>query len=253
MRRKIRLYKKISINLNKPQKIVLTIILFIISLILIFRFIDLKVTPLLVNYAEIKSKEFASLVINKAISNTIDDLNVDDLFLITKDEFGEIKTIDFNPIIVNKTLTTITDKVQSNLKYIEQGKLDELNLSNDLYLDYNLEKLKQGIIYEIPSGIVFGNSLLSNLGPKIPVRLSLVGDIVSNIKTNITNYGINNALIEISVNLELREQVILPFTSKIISIETNVPVALKLTQGTVPNYYMNGINENSPLLTVPIN
>lgn len=252
MRRKIRLYKKVTINLNKPQKIVLTVILLIISLILIFRFIDTKVTPLLVNYAEMESRKFASVVINKAISNTVNDLNVDELFIITKDENGEIKTIDFNPLVVNKTLSNITNSVQINLRYIEQGKLDELSLSNDLYLDYNKEKLRQGIIYEIPSGIVFGNSLLSNLGPKIPVRLSLVGDIVSNIKTNITNYGINNALIEISVNLEVREQIILPFTSKVISIETNVPIALKLTQGTVPNYYMNGINENSPLLTIPI-
>ena len=61
--------------------------------------------------------------------------------------------------------------------------------------------------------------------------------------------GINNALIEINIVLELKEQVILPFISKKIDIETIVPVALKLIQGSVPEYYFNGIEQNSPELT----
>lgn len=253
MRKRIKSYKKIKIDLKRPKKIILTLILLIISLILVFKIINNKVTPLLINYAEIESREFASIIINKSIKETINNnFEIDELFIITKSDTGEIKTIDFNPLVVNKILTGITEKIQTNLKYIEKGKLELLDLSNDLFLDYDMDKLKQGIIFEIPSGVISNNSLLSNLGPKIPVRLNLVGNIVSNIKTNITNYGINNALIEISVNLELKEQIILPFTSKIIVIETNVPIALKLTQGTVPDYYLNGINDNSPLLSVPI-
>jgi len=39
--------------------------------------------------------------------------------------------------------------------------------------------------------------LLSNLGPKIPVKFDLVGEVIINIETKITNYGINNAMMEI--------------------------------------------------------
>ena len=181
-----------------------------------------------------------------------EDLGIDDLFIITKSDSGEIKTIDFNPIIVNKILTLTTNTVQINLRYIEQGHIDLLDLPDNALIDYDREKLKHGIIYEIPSGVIFNNVFLSNLGPKIPVKLSLVGDILSNVNTKVTNYGINNALIEVNVNLELTEQVILPFISKQVKVSIDIPVALKLIQGTVPNYYLNGINQNSSSLTLPV-
>ena len=167
------------------------------------------------NYAEMELKKFSTLVINKAISKQLsDDMDITELFLITKDSTGEIKTIDFNPLIVNKLLTLITNTVQLNLKKIEEGNVEELNIPDSVTIDYDEAKLKKGIIFEIPSGIVFNNAMLSNIGPKIPVKLNLVGDIVSNVNTRVTNYGINNALIEVSINMSVTEQVILPFASK---------------------------------------
>lgn len=73
-------------------------------------------------------------------------------------EEDDIKAIDFNPITVNKILTETTALIQSNLKYLEQGKIELLNLTTNALVDYNQSKLKQGIIYEIPSGVIFGNS-----------------------------------------------------------------------------------------------
>jgi sporulation protein YunB len=218
-----------------------------------FKFINNKVTPVLMNYAELELRKFSTLIINKAISKQIsDDMNIDDLFIITKDGSGEIKTIDFNPLIVNKLLTLVTNSVQLNLKYIEDGELELMDIPNNVLVDYDKSNLKKGVIFEIPSGIVFNNSLLSNIGPKIPVKLNLVGDIVSNIKTQVTNYGINNAMIEVSINMEVTEQVILPFASKKITVITNIPVAIKLIQGSVPNYYFNGIDKMSPNLSIPV-
>ena len=76
--------------------------------------------------------------------------------------------------------------------------------------------------------------------------------MISNIETKITNYGINNAMMEISVNIELSEQVILPFVSKKIVYNVNIPIAIKLIQGTVPNYYFNGLSRNSPNVFIPM-
>ena len=80
----------------------------------------------------------------------------------------------------------------------------------------------------------------------------LVGDTVSNIKTNIQNYGINNALVEVFVNLQVRVNVILPFISKKVVVDSDIPIALKLIQGTIPNYYSNGISQNSPSFSIPL-
>lgn len=221
-------------------------------IVLILNFISLKVNPVLLDYAQMEARKIASIIINDAVNQKItNDIDIEELFIITRDTNNEVKTIDFNPIVVNQILTETTILVQSNLRYLEQGKVDMLNLMNNALIDYNQDKLKQGIIYEIPSGVIFGNSFLANIGPKIPVKFSLVGDIVGYINTNVTDYGINNALIEVNIVLELSEQVILPFVSEKITIDTTIPVALKLIQGSVPNYYLNGLN--SPSFALPIN
>ncbi len=221
-------------------------------IVLTLNFISLKVNPVLLDYAQMEARKIASIIINDAVNQKItNDIDIEELFIITRDTNNEVKTIDFNPIVVNQILTETTILVQSNLRYLEQGKVDMLNLMNNALIDYNQDKLKQGIIYEIPSGVIFGNSFLANIGPKIPVKFSLVGDIVGYINTNVTDYGINNALIEVNIVLELSEQVILPFVSEKITIDTTIPVALKLIQGSVPNYYLNGLN--SPSFALPIN
>lgn len=243
--RRIRFKKRI-----KFKNSILIIILLIISIFLAFKFINLKINPVLLDYANMEARKLASIIINDAINKNFKDINIDELFIITKEE-NEIKAIDFNPIIVNQVLTNTTTLIQTNLKYLEQGKIELLNLNTDALIDYNTDKLRQGIIYEIPSGVIFGNSFLANIGPKIPVRFSLVGDIVSYVNTNVKDYGINNALIEVNIVLELSEQLILPFVTDKITIDTTIPVALKLIQGTVPNYYLNGL-QNSPAITLPI-
>lgn len=238
---------------SKRQLLVLIIIALIMGIFFVLRFINQKVNPVLLDYAELESRKLASIIINNAVSkNVTENIDIEELFMITRDSDGEIKTIDFNPITVNKILTQTTNSVQVNLKYIEQGRVELLDLTTNALIDYDVSKLKQGIIYEIPSGVIFGNSFLANIGPKIPVKFSLVGDIVSYINTKVTDYGINNALIEVNIVLELSEQVILPFVTNKIRIETSVPVALKLVQGTVPKYYMNGIDKNSTSFALPI-
>lgn len=248
LRRKYYLFKKDS----KFKSFIIIFIIIAFALILSLKFINAKVMPVLLNYASLESRKIASIIINEAVSKNVSNSSVDELFIITKNSDNEIKTIDFNPIMVNKILTDITRNIQLNLKYVEKGNIELLDLSPSALVNYDSEKLKQGIIYEIPSGVIFGNSFLSNLGPKIPVRISLLGDIVSYINTKTTNYGINNAIIEINIVLEIKQKVILPFSSDDIVINTSIPIAIKLIEGEVPNYYLNGIDNNSSLLSVPI-
>lgn len=202
-------------------------------------------------YAEMQAGRIATLVINQAITKELaEKIEIDDLFINNKDASGNIVSIDFNPITVNKMLSMVTSSVEEYLRNLEDGNIEELGLSNSALSHYDINKMKQGIIYEVPTGVVFENSLLFNLGPKIPVRLSLIGDIASNIETKVTNYGINNALIEIIIHISVVEQVLLPVSTKKITVSTNVPVAIKLVQGSVPNYYFG--SSSSKMLTVPV-
>lgn len=257
MRKKIHLRKKLLIqNKNrtskKSTKFIYATITVIILVCLSFYYLNKKTSPVLVNYAQTEIKKLSNLIINRAISKQMtEELNFDNLFIIDKNSSGEINTIDFNPTVVNKVLSTCTSTVQLNLKYVEDGKLDMIDVPDPLISEYQNNDSKNGVIFRIPSGIIFGNSLLSNLGPKIPVRLNLVGNIESSINTKITDYGINNALVEVFVKISVNEQVILPFISKTITVTTNIPVAIKIISGKIPNTFFNNSGQSTPTFTIP--
>lgn len=232
------------------HRIMLLLVFLFFFFIAIFRILHKKVTPILLAYANNESKKIATFLINDAISKkVVEELTIENLFLLTKNDSGEIISIDFNSVIVNKILSLTTNTVEISLKRVEEGRFEELEISDTLLIQYE-DSFKKGNFYEVPLGVVFNNSLLSNLGPKIPVKISLVGNIISGIETKVTNYGINNAMIEVYIHLQVNLQVILPFLSDTIQIDTLVPIAMKLIQGSVPEYYAG--NLSSPLLSVPV-
>ena len=75
---------------------------------------------------------------------------------------------------------------------------------------------------------------------------------MQSIRTELENYGINNALVEINLHIKVTEKVILPVSINELEIELSIPIAIKLVQGNVPSYYLNGLMGNSSVLTVPI-
>lgn len=251
-RMKLRSYKTIrNLKLKRSNIVVIIILLVIIAVFICFRIINKKIKPVLLNIAESETKKLATLVINDAIGKQLaSDLTIDNLFEMTTDKNGNITSIDFNSVIVNKVLTTTTSTAILNIKYIEEGKVELLDLPDSVMISYDEKDLKKGIIYSIPSGAIFGNTILANVGPKIPVRLNLIGSVTSGMNTKITNYGINNALIEVYVDLSVDLEVILPLMTDRIVVKTSIPVAIKLVQGNIPEYYSNALS--SPSLSVPI-
>ena len=248
--KRIRLKKKLKIK--KINILFLVIILIFIGIILIFNFVNKKISTVIMDYATLEAQKLSSIIINKAVSKHItEQIEPEDLFSVTQDSNGEIKSIDFNSSTVNKFLTETTNSIQINLRNIEKGDIDALEFSDSILIDYNKENLKKGIIYEISSGLIFNNSLLSNIGPRIPVKISLLGDATGSVSSEVKNYGINNALIEVYVELAINEQVILPFYEDVIKVESKIPVAMKIVTGSVPDYYANGLNSATPALTIP--
>ena len=134
--------------------------LFLLFLIL-FRILNKKVTPILLSYATNESKKIATFLINDAISKkVVEELTVENLFLLTKNDKGEIISIDFNSVIVNKILSVTTNTVEVSLRYVEQGRFEELEISDALLVQYE-DSFKKGNFYEVPLGVIFNNSFLS--------------------------------------------------------------------------------------------
>lgn len=223
----------------------------ICSVFVIFHF-GKRTIDILMVYAEAESNKIVSTIINKIVLEEIArNVNFDELFVVIKGENGEIQSVDFNSLAVNDILSFITNSVEENLNSMEEGNLEFMGSINLNYKP-SIDEIKRGIVAVIPLGLSFNNQFLANLGPKIPVKLRYVGSVSTNLITNVKDYGINNALIELSVHIRVVEQVNIPFNSKEIVVENDIPIAIKIIQGKVPNYFGNAYTKSSPILSTNI-
>lgn len=237
---------------NKKHNILLLILLILTSVIILslifINYYSNKAYPILKSYAESETKKLTVLIINKAVTKQLYNMDVEELFKITYNKDGEIILIDFDTKKTSKALSTMTSLVELNLRAVEEGKIDMLELPENSLSNYNMELLSKKIICEIPFGLTTGSSLLSNIGPKIPVKISLVGDVSTNFSTEVVEYGINNALLKVLINISVTTRVILPISTEDLNISASIPIGMKVVQGKIPNYYLNGFEAKSNIV-----
>lgn len=239
-------YKKLNFSIKLRDRISIIIMLVCITILIIFKIINQKMMPILVNYAEIETERIAMAVINKSILKYTTNEGLEDLIITNTNENNEIVSVDFNAVNVNNILYSITNSIEQDLILLDKGKFDELNIPiSNVYEKSDIS----GIVYYIPFGVVTGASIIADIGPKIPVKNKIVGSVYSNIKTEVIEYGINNAMIKIYIEVEVNEQVILPFTSKKVNVKSELPVFIKLVQGKIPSVYGGILTATSPLVS----
>ncbi|MEG0021495.1 MAG: sporulation protein YunB [Bacilli bacterium] len=252
MKSKLHLKIKKRIKLSKIDTIIVIIIFLIFAVYLSIKKIGKEIEPYLMSYGEIEAKKLATVVVSKSLTKKqLDELNINDLFKITKKDNNKIETIQFDSIVVNKILLNVSTNIQRNLKYIEKGEIDKLTFEDEIFNEFDNKKLGRGIFYEVPIGTALNNPLFSNIGPKIPIKFSLIGNISSSLENNVRSYGINNTMIEVKIKLKLVEKIILPFKSKEVEVTNEVPLIIKMIQGEIPpNFY--GTQNSSETLTIPV-
>lgn len=222
--------KHIKINI-----IIIIILVLNISIFYVLNFFSEKAIPIFLEYSEIEVKRIATLIINNSIMNNIGtDVELNDLFILKTDKQGNIISMDVNSSEVNKILLKSGNILEQNFKYLEKGEIDKLKMQN-----LNINSKRKGVIYELPSGIVFNNVFLNNLLPKIPVRLNFVGSVFSKITTETESFGINNAIFKVNIHVSSNVKIILPFTSKNIELVATIPILIKIIEGDVPSYYFD--------------
>ncbi|WP_249664365.1 sporulation protein YunB, partial [Lysinibacillus sp. D4B1_S16] len=75
--------------------------------------------------------------------------------------------------------------------------------------------------------------------PKIPIRFHVIGNVHSNVTSSIQEFGINSAYVEVGIHLEVNVQIIVPLASKSSTVAQDIPGAMWLTRGPVPDSYTN--------------
>lgn len=252
MKQRIHLKKRYRLTkLKKGQVLVISIILILIITLILINKIGKIINVKLMDYAEVEANKVSKTIINYAVNDIVmNDLKTDALFTTLQNKNGDIQAIDFDTGNVNQLLNDISQNILKYFRLLEKGDTEDIDFVKRVLPGSH--KIEDGIIMEIPTGLITGNSLLSNVGPKIPVKISMIGDLESSVSTSVDKYGINNAIITINVNIDVSEQVILPMHTKKITISNKIPIAMKVIQGIVPNYYLGGLNANSSLYSLPI-
>lgn len=222
--------------------LIILIISFITSIIMILS-TGKNLEKVIVSYSTKEVERIANVILNDVVSLE-DDFFDKEFYNIIKDEEGNISLIDFDTKITNDILKNINDKALKKITQLEKGNSKYLELSDSLK-GTRLTYLDNGIVCDIPLGVLLNNSLLVNFTTSIPIKFSFIGTVSSNMFTNVKEYGFNNALIEIGIEVTIKEQITMPHSTKNIPVTTKINLATQVIQGKVPLYYNGNFTTSS--------
>ncbi len=225
------------------MKILLINGIIILLSILNINFINLKTKDNIKTYSYMIASKITKYIVNNAYVREKINYYVNDIYDVIKGDSNEIKNIIYNSSKINDLINSITDRVYTMFNMLEYGDLEKINIRENILSIENTKR--KGIVLEVPSGIISNNYLLNNLGPHIPVMINLTGEFESFLSSDIKEYGINNALIELSINIKVSEQITMPFITDKVEIENKIPIFISVVNGNIPNYYIGGFNKNS--------
>lgn len=201
------------------------------------------VSKRLIDIAHVKLNEFMDYFLSNKINyDLFKGDNLKDIIIINKNSDGEILYVSYDMDRSYKVLDLVTKELENNINDLENG-----NVGNT----QNISGGKNGILLKLPM-FIGNNAIISNLGPKIYVPINFVGSILTNLKTKITDYGINNALVEIYVTIKLSTNIISPTSSKEMVIDYDALIASVVVNGRVPSIYGGIIQSKSSDLSIPI-
>ena len=238
MKKKMRLKRNLLIKLTKKDTILIVAFLVLLIVSLIFKYINTKIVPPLEVYAENEVKKISSLIISDAVESiSFSEEEAMSFFNTLTNKSDEVISVDFNTAKINKSLVKLNKAVYKDLKLFENGK----------YKIEDTEIETEDLIYKIPLGYITGNYTLSNIGPKVPLKAKVIGSVVSNIKTEVSSYGINNSLLKVYIDVTVNMRFMLPLISKDVLVNNSIPLVVKIIQGKIPNVYGGSYAVTSPI------
>ncbi len=217
---------------DKKSKIIFILLLFLIGVISttcsILNWYLIKVTPKVYIVIENKlEKTTYEIITNEVNTQLVTEKNLKDILIITKNDEGEILSVDFNLEKAYSVNNMINNSIINSIDNLDAGDFENTEFKmakNSMYID-------------VPLFIASEYVIISSLGPDIPIRVDFIGTVVTNLKTKITSYGLNNVLNELYVSVQITQLITTPVTEKEVQINYDILIDATLINGRVPSFY----------------
>lgn len=202
-----------NLNLKPAKKIfVIVIIILIIAYATALTIIN-SINPSLERQSKVIAKRTAEKYSSEACQEVIQGLKYEDLCKLDKDNDGNVTLMNMNVINVNKVSSEIAIKLQEKLNESDENQI------------------------KISMGSLTGNKILAGRGPKIHVKLELMGNVQTSIKSEIKEVGINQSLHKIYLSINSQMSIISPYKDTDEEITTEVLLAESVIIGKIPETY----------------
>jgi len=145
-----------------------------------------------------------------------------------------------------KILTEVSSILKKGINNLENGKIDVT-----IYDKY-LSGSENGLVLNIPLFLGSDNIFLTNIGPQIPLIINFNESLLTNIKTKVTDYGFNNALVEIYITVEMQKLVITPIKRSEDRFYYDILIGAMVINGSVPEFYDGAYENSSGILDIPM-
>lgn len=209
-------------KIKKRQKIIKIMFIMIVAFSTIKIVLD-AILPLFDSLCEDKAKSIATIVSNEEATNVMREHTYEELFSIERDNEGNIIMIKSNVFPINEIISDVAVRIQNSLD--ERGR----------------ENIK------IALGTFSGFKLLAGRGPQIPITISSIGNVETDLRSEFTAQGINQTLHRVYLQVDCEVSILSPYHNITYKISNQVLLAENVIVGKIPNTYynLNGLDSNN--------
>ena len=211
-------------SLKKKQKIAKIFIIMIIAFSTVKIVLD-AILPIFDTLCQDKAKSIATIIANEEATNVMKKHTYDELFTLEKDKDGNITMIKSNIIAINEIISDVAVKIQNTIN----------------------QRGRENI--EIALGSFTGFKLLSGKGPGVPIKISSIGNVETDLRSEFSEKGINQTLHRVYLQVDCEVSILTPYNSITEKISNQVLLIENVIVGKIPSTYYNleGVDSNSAL------
>lgn len=211
-------------NLKRKQKIAKIFIIMVIAFSTVKIVLD-AISPIFDALCEDKAKSIATIISNNEATNVMKDHTYDELFTIEKDNDGNITMIKSNIIPINEIISDVAVKIQTSIN--ERGR----------------ENIR------IALGSFTGSKFLAGRGPGVPIKISSIGNVETDLRSEFSAQGINQTLHRVYLQVDCEVSILTPYNTISEKVSNQVLLIENVIVGKIPSAYYNleGVDSTSAL------